>query len=76
MWNGNEHKLFDYQNYVDGVFNFPMKYAIKEVFGSHKASMRRLSDKLNSVQSLFKDIDALGLFVDNHDEARFLFECN
>ena len=51
-----------------------MKYAIKHVYGNDKYSMKYLKEKETKVKSLFKDIDALGLFVDNHDEARFLFE--
>lgn len=74
MMHGNENVVFDYQNYVEGVFNFPMKYAIKHVYGNDKYSMRYLKEKETKVKNLFKDIDALGLFVDNHDEARFLFE--
>ena len=68
----NELKVFDYQNYVDGVFNFPLKHSILEVFGNKRESMRILSYRLMQEKFLFKDVDALGVFVDNHDEARFL----
>lgn len=34
--------------------------------------MRSISDRYAEEASKFKDIDALGLFVDNHDNARFL----
>ena len=34
--------------------------------------MKSFSDRWNEEQSKFRDIDALGLFVDNHDNARFL----
>ena len=35
-------------------------------------SMRAISDRWNSNNKYFKDVDALGIFVDNHDNARFL----
>ena len=34
--------------------------------------MKKISQRWAEEQSKFKDIDALGIFVDNHDNARFL----
>jgi len=34
--------------------------------------MFNIRNRFNEEQSKFKDIDALGIFVDNHDNARFL----
>lgn len=48
-----------------------MYYTIKDVFMYGK-SMKGISERWNQEQGTFKDIDALGLFVDNHDNARFL----
>jgi len=48
-----------------------MFYTISDVFGAHK-SMYGFRDRYNAEAQHFKDIDALGVFVDNHDNARFL----
>ena len=70
-FNGNDGYVGDYQNYVSGLFNYPMYYSIRDVFAYGK-SMRTISNRWTSNQKAFKDVDALGLFVDNHDNARFL----
>jgi len=48
-----------------------MYYTIKDIWGSGK-SMYGIRDRYNAEASKFSDIDALGIFVDNHDNARFL----
>jgi len=70
-FNGDNAYVGDYQNYVTGLFNYPMYYSIKDVWMSGK-SMYTIRDRFNAESSTFKDIDALGIFVDNHDNARFL----
>jgi glycosidase len=70
-FNGNDKYVGDYQNYITALFNYPMYYTIKDVFGSQR-SMRSIADRWNTNNANFKDVDALGLFVDNHDNARFL----
>ena len=70
-FNGNDAYVGDYQNYVTALFNYPMYYTIRDVFGSRQ-SMRAIPNRWSSNQAHFKDIDALGIFVDNHDNARFL----
>lgn len=70
-FNGFDGYVGDYQNYVSGLFNYPMYYSIRDVFAYGK-SMRTISNRWASNQKAFKDVDALGLFVDNHDNARFL----
>ena len=48
-----------------------MYYTIKDIWAYGK-SMYGIRDRFNSEASTFNDIDALGIFVDNHDNARFL----
>ena len=52
-----------------------MYFTIKDVFGSGQ-SMYNIKNRFSEEQSKFKDIDALGIFVDNHDNARFLNQHN
>jgi alpha-amylase len=48
-----------------------MYYTIRDVW-MYRRSMRMIADRWNTNGQHFKDIDALGIFVDNHDNARFL----
>ena len=70
-FNGDPAYVGPYQNYVTALFNYPMYYTIKDVFGSHQ-SMYKIRTRYDAEAQHFKDIDALGVFVDNHDNARFL----
>jgi alpha-amylase len=70
-FNGNDGYVGDYQNYVTGLFNYPMYYSIRDVFMYGK-TMRTIADRWALNNKYFKDVDALGIFVDNHDNARFL----
>lgn len=70
-FNGNDAYVGDYQNYVSSLFNYPMYYSIRDVW-MYGRSMKTISQRWETNQQHFKDIDALGLFVDNHDNARFL----
>lgn len=51
--------------------NYPMFFTIKDVFARGKP-MTLISERWASQNRVFKDVDALGLFVDNHDNPRFL----
>jgi len=70
-FNGDPAYVGPYQNVLTGLFNYPMYYTIQDVFGSGKY-MGNIKTRYDAEASHFKDIDALGLFVDNHDNARFL----
>jgi len=72
-FNGNEAYVGPYQNYVTGLFNYPMYYTIRDIWMYGK-SMYGIRNRYNSEGSYFKDIDALGVFVNNHDNARFLHD--
>lgn len=69
-FNGNDNYVGDYQNHVSGLFNYPMYYTIRDVWAYGK-SMKNIATRWSSNKA-FKDIDALGIFVDNHDNNRFL----
>lgn len=71
VFNGDSGYVGDYQHYVTGLFNYPMYYTIKDVFMGGR-SMWAISQRYKEEAGKFTDLDALGLFVDNHDNARFL----
>ena len=70
-FNGDPAYVGPYQNHLTALFNYPMYYTIGDVFGSSK-SMYNIRDRYNQESQHFNDIDALGVFVDNHDNPRFL----
>lgn len=56
---------------MDSVLNYPMYNTINDVFG-RKQSMYGIKNRYIEEYGIFKDVEALGLFVDNHDNNRFL----
>ena len=89
VFDGRLGYVSDYQNYVDGLLNYPLRYAINDVWkngntvfqpktkisqisSSSNHGFYRLRQQMDDNRKAFKDVDALGVFVDNHDNARFL----
>ena len=70
-FNGDPAYVGPYQQSLTGLFNYPMFYTISDVFGGSQ-SMYKIRNRYNAEEQHFSDIDALGVFVDNHDNARFL----
>lgn len=73
MFNEDDNIIADYQNYMDGALNFGMFFTIKDVFVKGK-SMREITKRWSSINKYFKNPDLLGLFFDNHDNPRFLYD--
>lgn len=69
-FNGDVNYVAPYQQHLTALFNYPMYFTIKDVFGSGK-SMYNIKNRFAEEDGKFKDVDALGIFVDNHDNARF-----
>ncbi len=71
IFDGRTGYVADYQNYIDATLNYPLYFAIKSVFGQEH-SMYEFESKFQDINKNFKDPSVLGVFVDNHDNARFL----
>jgi alpha-amylase len=56
---------------LPGVLSYPLFFTLRSVF-QQKQSMNQLQSTFFSYQSQFADVDLLGTFIDNHDNARFL----
>jgi len=56
---------------LPGVLSYPLFFTLRNVF-QQKQSMNQLQSTFFSYQSQFADVDLLGTFIDNHDNARFL----
>jgi alpha-amylase len=74
-FNGDPAYVGPYQQDLTALFNYPMYYSIGDVFGSGK-SMYDFRNRFNTEENYFSDIDALGIFVDNHDNPRFMNRYN
>ena len=69
--NGNAEYVGYYQFHLPGLLNYPLWYTLLGVYG-YADSMFNIRYKLEEVRFRFKDTHALGVFVDNHDNQRFL----
>jgi hypothetical protein len=61
----------DYQNYLTGVFNYPVYFPLINAFKSTSGSISDLAQKIGDTRSACHDISLLGSFSENHDNARF-----
>lgn len=75
VFNGNDAYVGPYQNYIDATLNYGMYFSIKDTFGSG-SSMYEIKSRWDSINANFKNPDLLGLFVDNHDNPRYLNQHN
>jgi alpha-amylase len=60
-----------YQPALTALFNYPMYFTIKNVY-AYGHSMFEIRQQYDTENGTFTDVDALGSFVDNHDNPRFL----
>jgi len=60
---------------LDAVLNYPLFFSLRDAFMStHGNGLSALASQLDQQRSGFKDSAALGTFVDNHDQTRFLLQ--
>ena len=71
-FNGDPGYVADYQNHLDSVFNYPLYYQIKYGFCG---SLRKIEYYLFNQRPLFPAPEYLAVFVENHDNPRFLNLC-
>lgn len=72
-FNGNVDYIADYQNHMDSIFNYPLYYTIESSFCG---SFRNLEDYWFNARNRFVNPTYLSVFVENHDNPRFLNRCN
>lgn len=56
---------------IDGLANFPVYYAIRDVFGGYQP-VNRLVDTISQTETQYPDPNRMGTFIDNHDLPRFV----
>ena len=71
VMDGDSSYVGPYQGPLTALFNYPMYYTIRDVFAKGY-SATNIRNRYNEEKSKFQDLYALGVFVDNHDNHRFL----
>ena len=72
VFDGSISHNAEYQDVVDATLNYPMFYLIRDLFQSGY-SMLDAKGYMNQAASTFKNMYLEGSFVDNSDNARFLY---
>ena len=75
VFNGDIAYVSQYQQYMDGLLSYPLYFTMLDVF-ARQESMLALESLLGpegSYYQMFSDLYFLGNFIDNHDNARFLY---
>ena len=65
----NATYISDYQNYMDGVGDYPLYYIIRESFST---SMKKLEEYHNNIHTEYLNPIYNGIWIGNHDNPRFL----
>jgi alpha-amylase len=71
VWDGNPTYLAQYAKLMPGLLNYATYYPMNR-FYQQTGSAQDLVDMMNTVSNTFPDPSALGTFIDNHDNARWL----
>ncbi|KAJ6035929.1 alpha-amylase [Penicillium herquei] len=71
--NGDPATGCPYQEYLDGILNYPIYYQLLYAFESTSGSISDLYNMINSVASDCSDPTLLGNFIENHDNPRFAY---
>ncbi|KAF4978723.1 hypothetical protein FZEAL_4943 [Fusarium zealandicum] len=75
VFDGNPDYLAGYANVMSGLLNYAIYYPMNR-FYQQKGSSQDLVDMHNEISTKFPDPTALGTFLDNHDNARWLNQKN
>ncbi|KAF1979233.1 alpha-amylase [Bimuria novae-zelandiae CBS 107.79] len=75
VFDGNPSYVAGYAGTMSGLLNYPIYYPLN-AFYQQKGSSQDLVDMINTVGSSFPDPAALGTFLDNHDNPRWLSQKN
>ena len=73
VFDGRLDYVSDYQNHLDALLNYPLRFAMMNVWHDGN-NFYSLKNSIDANKGAFKDVDALGVFIDNHDNARFLYQ--
>ncbi|KAL4994411.1 glycoside hydrolase superfamily [Aspergillus recurvatus] len=75
VWDGNPDYLAGYADSMDGLLNYAIYYPMNR-FYQQTGSAQDIVDMHDQISSAFPDPSALGTFLDNHDNPRWLSQKN
>lgn len=71
VFQGDASYVANYQNYFNGVADYPSYYWILRAFQSTNGAIGDLVNGLNSLRGIALDPSMYGSFLENHDVERF-----
>jgi alpha-amylase len=71
VYDGDPSYVAAYQDYIDGLLDYPSYYWITNAFSTTSYGFSDLASGINNQKSLAKDTSLYGSFLENHDQARF-----
>ncbi|KAI9647735.1 hypothetical protein NHQ30_004121 [Ciborinia camelliae] len=71
VYNGDPAWVCPYQDYVQGLTNYPAYYWITQAFQNTQGSISNLVNGIHTMIDNCTDTTLLGSFIENHDVARF-----
>ncbi|KAK3984299.1 glycoside hydrolase superfamily [Cladorrhinum sp. PSN332] len=71
VYHGDALYVAPFQNYMDGVLDYPSYYWMLRAFQSTSGSISALVEGMNTLKGAAKDLSLYGSFLENHDVARF-----
>lgn len=72
VFNGDPVYVNGYMEHLGSLFNYPLSFIIKDAFCGN---LRRLEDYLINTRPHYTDPTIMGVFLENHDNPRFLYNC-
>lgn len=75
VFSGDATYLLGYAKTMSGLLNYATYYPMNN-FYQQKGTSQAMVDSMNTIRDTFPDPSALGTFLDNHDNARWLNQKN
>lgn len=70
VWAGDPELVCPYQEYMDGLHNYPMKEVATTALTSSTGNMADLINMASKMNTRCKDVTLFGTFMENHDNPR------
>nr|CAG4712802.1 unnamed protein product [Naegleria fowleri] len=71
VFNGDLNYVAPYANILGSTLHYPLYFTLRNIFTQY-GSMYQIRNIVQQARSLVKDTSVLGVFIDNHDNPRFL----
>jgi alpha-amylase len=76
VFDGNPQYLAGYANTMPGLLNYAIYYPMNRFYQQAGGSAQEIVDMHTTISNTFPDPSALGTFLDNHDNPRWLSQKN